>query len=128
MVLTGSGWVADEAVQVVVDDDQSDAWSHEADVVAAADGTVSETFDLPELAGTFSVTATAPSGSASAGFTVTAPTPPPPAPTGTPTLDSDEEDCAYGDTVTLTGSDWEAGDTVHVAVERRRKRRVGPLR
>ena len=116
VVLSGSGWAADETVHVVVDDDQSDAWSHEADVVAAADGTVSDSFDLPELAGTFAVTATATSGSASASFTVTAPTPPPPAPTGTPTLDSDEETYAPGDTVTLTGSDWQAGDTVHVAV------------
>ncbi len=116
VVLSGSGWAADETVHVVVDDDQSDAWSHEADVVAAADGTVSDSFDLPALAGTFAITASATSGSASANFTATAPTPPPPAPAGTPTLDSDEETYAPGDTVTLTGSDWQAGDTVHVAV------------
>ena len=117
VALSGSGWQAGEAVQVLVDDDQSDPWSYEAELTAAADGTVSDSFDLPDVAGAFSVTATAPSGTAGTTFTVTAPAPPPPAPTGTPALDSDEEEYAPGATVTLTGTGWHAGDTVHLAVD-----------
>ncbi len=117
VALSGAGWQAGEAVQILVDDDQDDPWSHEAELTAAADGTVSDSFDLPDVAGEFSVTATAPSGTASSAFTATAPTPSPPAPTGTPTLDSDEEEYAPGATVALTGSDWHPGDTVHLAVD-----------
>ena len=120
VALSGAGWQAGEAVQVLVDDDQNDPWSHEAELTAAADGTVSDSFDLPDLAGEFSVTATAPSGTASSTFTVTAPAPSPPAPTGTPSLDSDEEEYAPGATVELSGTDWRAGDTIHLAVRRRR--------
>jgi hypothetical protein len=76
--LSGSGWQADETVHVLADDDQSDPWTYEADLVAAADGTVSASFDLPDVAGTYSVTATAPSGSASTTFTATAPGSAPP--------------------------------------------------
>ena len=117
VALSGAGWEAGEAVHVLVDDDQDVPWSHEAELTAAADGTVSDSFDLPDLAAAFSVTATAPSGTASSTFTATTPAPPPSAPTGTPTLDSDEEEYAPGAAVALTGSDWQPGDTVHLAVD-----------
>ena len=117
VALSGAGWQAGEAVQVLVDDDQNDPWSHGAELTAAADGMVSDSFDLPDVAGEFSVTAAAPSGTASSTFTVTAPVPSPPAPTGTPSLDSDEEEYAPGATVELSGTDWQAGDTVHLAVD-----------
>ena len=51
---------------------------HEAELVAEEDGTVSDSFDLPDVAGEFSITATAQSGTASASFTVTEPEPTPP--------------------------------------------------
>jgi len=71
VALSGSGWQAGEAVQLLVDDDQSNAWSHETNLTAAADGTVSDSFDLPDVAGEFSVTATAASGSARTGRVAT---------------------------------------------------------
>ena len=117
VALSGGGWLAGEAVQVLVDDDQSNSWSHEAALTAGADGSVSDSFDLPDVAGEFSVTATAVSGTASASFTATAPTPPSPPTAGTPTLDSDEEEYAPGATVTLGGADWQPGDTVHLSVD-----------
>jgi len=114
VALSGSGWVVGEIVHVSVDDDQSDSWTHEADVTAADDGTLSDSFDLTELAGTFAVSATAPSGSADTSFTVTAQ---PPAPTTDPTLSSDKDAYSPGETVSLSGADWTAGGTVHVAVD-----------
>ena len=47
VVLTGAGWQAGEAVQLLVDDDQDDAWSHEAELIAMEDGSVSGSFDAP---------------------------------------------------------------------------------
>jgi uncharacterized protein YfaS (alpha-2-macroglobulin family) len=114
--LNGSGWAAGDIVHLTVDDDQSDPWTYDADVTAADDGTVSDSFALPDLAGTYAVTATAPSGTASATLTATAPPPPPP-PSAGPAISSDKSDYAPGDTVALTGSDWAAGETVHVAVD-----------
>ena len=112
--LSGAGWQAGERVHIAVDDDSDDAWSHEAEVTAAADGSVSDEFELSEdVSGAFSATATATSGTAGASFTVTAP----PIPSAPPTLDSDEEEYEAGATVTLTGSNWTAGDTVHLAVD-----------
>src|SRR5688572_29052464 len=72
VVLSGEGWQADETVELVVDDDQDDSWTYEADVAPAADGTLSHSFDLPELEGEFSVSANALSGTASASFAVAA--------------------------------------------------------
>ena len=83
-MLSGDGWLAGETVELVVDDDQDDPWSHEAELVAEADGTVSDSFDLPDLAGEFSITATALSGTASASFTATEPSPRRPSPAPTP--------------------------------------------
>ena len=110
VALSGAGWIADEAVQVLVDDDQDHPWSHAAELTAAADGTVSDSFDLPDVAGEFSVTATAPSGTVSANFTVAAPAAPPAAPagtctqTGTGVLETDKPDYSPEDDVHFTGA------------------------
>ncbi len=117
VALSGAGWQAGEAVQILVDDDQDDPWSRAAELTAAADGTVADSFDLPDVAGEFSITATSSSGTASSTFAVTAPTPPPPAPTGTPTLDSDAEAYEPSATVTLSGAEWQPGDSVRVVVD-----------
>ena len=80
--LTGQNWQAGEAVHVVVDDAGGDPWTHAADLTGAADGTVADSFVLPEtVTGAFTVMATAPSGSATTTFTVSAPPPPQAAPT-----------------------------------------------
>ncbi len=115
--LIGSGWLDGETVHVTVDDDQNDPWSHDVDLTAGDDGTVADSFDLPNLAGTYSVSATAPSGSASATFTATAPAPPPPPPAASPTLSSGESTYAPGSAVTLSGTNWTPGSTVHIVVD-----------
>src|SRR6476619_7193515 len=51
--LIGSGWQDGETVHVVIDDEQGDAWSHNLDLTAAADGTVADSFDLPDVVGTY---------------------------------------------------------------------------
>ena len=115
VVLTGAGWQAAETVEILVDDDQDDPWSHEAELVAGDDGTVSGTFDLPDVAGDFSITATAQSGTASASFTVTETTETEPEPEPTPpcvatgdeTLATDKPDYLPGGRVALTGSGYE---------------------
>ena len=61
MTLSGSDWQAGDTVHVAVNDDGSDAWDHSADVTVAADGTITDTFDLPDgLAAEFTATATDP--------------------------------------------------------------------
>ena len=74
-------------MHIVVDDDKSDAWDHIADVTADANGSLSDTFELPTgLAATFTASATDSSDkSATATFTSVS------APAGSPTLDSDKE-------------------------------------
>ena len=75
--LSGAGWQAGERVQIAVDDDSDDAWSHEAETTAAADGSVLDEFELSEdVSGAFSATATATSGTAEASFTVRPRSPP----------------------------------------------------
>ena len=112
--LSGDGWQAGETVALVVDDDQDDAWTYESDVVAGDDGSVSHYFELPELAGEFTVSANAPSGAASASFTVTAsepedpPTEPAPNPpcvaTGDETLATDKTGYLPGALAAITGT------------------------
>ena len=112
VVLSGDGWQAGETVAVVVDDDQDDAWTYESDVVATEDGTLSDVFELPDLAGEFTVSANAPSGAASASFTVTASEPedPPtePAPpcvaTGDEALATDKTGYLPGALAVITGT------------------------
>ncbi len=138
VTLTGSGWASGETVHVTVDDAAGDAWSHTADLTAAGDGTITDTLTLPDVTGDYTVDATATSGSATATFTVAtqAPPPPPPPPTttttdtttttttttptpppaGPPTIASDLADYNPGATVTLTGSNWQPGESVHIFV------------
>ena len=115
--LIGSGWLDGETVHVTVDDDQNDPWFDDVDLTAGDDGTVADSCDLPDVAGTYSVSATAPSGSASTTFTATAPAPPPPPPAASPTLSSDESTYAPGSAVTLSGTNWTPGSTVHIVVD-----------
>src|SRR5437867_4241562 len=72
VVLSGAGCTSGETVHVTVDDGSGDAWAHEVDVTAAADGSISDSVSLPDATGDYAVGASAPSGSATASFTVTA--------------------------------------------------------
>src|SRR5207247_6227572 len=56
----------------------------------------------------------APTATAAASTTTSTPSSPPPA--YSPTISSDKPDYAPGDTVTLTGSSWQAGEAVHIFV------------
>ncbi|HLO32762.1 MAG TPA: PxKF domain-containing protein [Anaerolineales bacterium] len=69
--LFGAGWLAGESVHIFVNDNMGSTWSRNADVVAAADGTLTDTFQLPNwFVATYSVTATgATSGTATTTFT-----------------------------------------------------------
>ena len=71
VTLSGTGWQPAESVHIFVNDDAGQTWSHSADVTAAADGTISDQFVLPDwLVATYSVTATGTvSGTASTSFT-----------------------------------------------------------
>jgi hypothetical protein len=71
VTLNGSSWAAGEAVHVVVNDSAGETWRHEADVVAAADGTFSHRVTLPDwFVATYNVVATGQtSGSAMTTFT-----------------------------------------------------------
>ena len=53
------GWVAGETVHVTVDDASGDAWSRDADVTAADDGTLTHSLTLPDVTGDYTVSATA---------------------------------------------------------------------
>ena len=109
--LTGANWAPGSAVHVVVDDDQSDQWTHVADLTADSAGAISDSFSLPPaLTGNFTVTATAdPDRSATASFRV--------ALVGSPTLASDMSSYSPGATVQLTGANWTPGSAVHIVVD-----------
>jgi hypothetical protein len=63
VTLTGSGWKADEAVHLRVDDSDGNTWSYDADVVADASGAFTHAFTLPHwLVANYAVTATGASG------------------------------------------------------------------
>jgi hypothetical protein len=88
VTLTGANWQPGEAIQVFVDDEADNEWSHTADVVAADDGTFSYRFRLPsEFAARYTVTATG----ALSGVATTAFADPP---GGNPSADLDQ--CANG--------------------------------
>ncbi len=117
VALSGSGWTAGETVSIVVDDDQSDPWNHAPDLTAAEDGSIFNSFTLPDVAGTYTVTATAPSGSATAGFTVTAATEPTLcAAAGGESLSADQSSYAPGEVATFTGSGFSASCDVVIRV------------
>jgi hypothetical protein len=69
--LFGVGWQAGEAVHIFVNDNDGQTWSYSADVVAANDGTFTNTFQLPSwFVATYYVTATgATSGTVATTFT-----------------------------------------------------------
>ena len=71
VTLTGQNWQAGEVVHIAVNDDQGQTWRHDADVTAAADGTITDRFQLPDwFIATYSVVATGPtSGTATTSFT-----------------------------------------------------------
>src|SRR5438309_10237555 len=63
VTLTGAYWQPGESVHLFVNDDAGQTWSHSADVSAAADGTITDQFQLPDwVVAVYSVAAT---GSAS---------------------------------------------------------------
>src|SRR5262245_11624854 len=106
VLLSGSGWIADSNVEVVVDDDSGDPWSETVSPLTDATGSFA---DFPVILpasvyGGFTVDAGA--GTATATFTVDAPPEPPAPPATAPTLDTDADTYAQGDTVQISGADW----------------------
>ena len=70
VTLTGSGWQADESVNIFVEDDQGKTWSRNVGVSADASGNISDSFNLPDwFVATYSVKATGASGTATTSFT-----------------------------------------------------------
>jgi VCBS repeat-containing protein len=71
VTLTGANWIPAEIVHIVVNDDQGQSWSRSVEVVAGADGTVQDQFQLPNwFVALYRVTATGPlSGTATTTFT-----------------------------------------------------------
>ncbi len=71
VTLTGAGWAAGEAVRIVTNDTIGQTWQRDVTVNAAADGTLSDVFQLPSyFVSDYDVTATGPtSGSATTAFT-----------------------------------------------------------
>src|SRR5690348_15095684 len=96
----------------------------ETTVSTAVDTTTAPSTDTTTAsstnATTTDTTATTPAGSEYATTTTTtapAPTPPPASPSPfTPSISSDKGDYAPGSTVTLTGSGWAPGESVHLFV------------
>ena len=70
VTLSGAFWAAGEAVHVVVNDSAGETWRHEADVVAAEDGSFSLQFNLPDwFVAVYTATASGASGTATTTFT-----------------------------------------------------------
>jgi putative hemolysin len=71
VTLRGSHWRAGETVTIDVNDDQGQTWRRTVDVTADADGTIVDTFNLPDwFVAQYTVTATGPvSGTAVTSFT-----------------------------------------------------------
>jgi hypothetical protein len=73
VTLTGTGWLASEPVEpvhIVVNDDAGQTWSHVADVTPKSDGSISDSFTLPNwFVASYSVTATQGTLSATTSFT-----------------------------------------------------------
>src|SRR6266508_5230540 len=113
VAVSGTNWLPNEAVHLHVADAGGHGWSHDVDLSASADGTISDSFALPaDFAGDFGLVATGALGeTASASFSdAFAATSSPPA------IVSDKADYAPGSTVTLTGTAWQPGEAVHLVV------------
>jgi hypothetical protein len=70
VTLSGANWAAGESVHIRVNDDAGQTWSRDVDVTAAADGTISDQFNLPNwFVAQYTVTASGASGTATWTFT-----------------------------------------------------------
>src|SRR5215217_957194 len=71
VTLTGSGWQPGESVNVFVNDEEGQTWSHNVDVTADESGNITDQFNLPDwFVATYKVTATGElSGVATTSFT-----------------------------------------------------------
>ena len=102
--LSGTGWQPGESVAIVVNDTIGQTWHHDATVTAASDGTIVDTFALPNyFISNYDVTATGPlSGTATTTFT-----------DANPSADLDQ--CANGPAPSpnTDGCDTAAGDWVN---------------
>jgi len=59
VTLRGSGWAPGESVHLRINDDAGSSWSRDVDVVADADGAITDSFSLPNwFVAEYSVTAT----------------------------------------------------------------------
>ena len=112
----GTGFAAGDVVHVEVSGPNGPVGSCDADAVD--NGVWSCQFQLPADAadGNYSYDATGGSlgVSQSGGFTVTAPPPPPPL--AIPSIQSDKDDYAPGELVTLTGGNWQGDTQVRIFV------------
>lgn len=48
VTLTGTGWVGDAKVHIVVNDSVGQSWQHDMEVSVAEDGTIVDVFNLPD--------------------------------------------------------------------------------
>jgi hypothetical protein len=71
VTLTGTNWAPGEVVHIFVNDSIGETWNRNVDVTAAADGTITDQFNLPNwFVATYGVVATGPiSGQATTTFT-----------------------------------------------------------
>src|SRR5215213_2707206 len=59
VTLTGTHWQPGESVHIRVNDDAGEAWSRDVDVTAEPDGTIRDSFNLPDsFIAAYAVTAT----------------------------------------------------------------------
>jgi hypothetical protein len=64
VTLTGAGWQPGESVNILVNDDAGSSWRRDVDVTAGADGSLADSFNLPDwFVAEYSVRATGASGS-----------------------------------------------------------------
>ncbi len=111
--ISGGNWIVGETVHLHVADDGGNGWSRDVDVLAGADGTISDSFVLPsEFAAGFGVSATGALGETAATSFSDAFA----APAAAPTIISDKADYTPGETVTLSGSNWRPGESVQIVV------------
>src|SRR5438128_1474200 len=110
--LSGANWTPGESVHIHVADAGGYDWSFDDDVAAAADGTIADSVTLPTaFASDFAAVATAALGaSATTSFSSDFAALPP------PMIVTDKADYAPGETVTLTGANWQPGESIHIVV------------
>ena len=115
VALSGYGWAAGETVHIVVDDDQSDPWSHEADSWPRPTARSPTPSTCRMSPGRTPSRPLLPRGLRTrASQLLRRPTR---QPTASPTLSSDKNAYVPGDAVPLSGTNWTPGSTVHVVVD-----------